>query len=287
MSNLCKIFKGEEFNCGQPFQPGVHPDLVLFALDDLDSFVYASSPNTNVIEDIILKPGAVAYAFQGFRNSLNPQMAKVDNEFTPFAYDHILNFLVYSTSQNTKDNIENLSVSKVIGIVRNSDNTFEIYGTTLGLDLFTLTRSPGGQENGGVFAIQLKTPDGAAKEAKLPQTLFDTDFATTLDKVTDLLNLPVIINVSPLAGSAAGGDSYTITGDNFFNTADTPVADVTSLDWVDQSDQSVTNQAASFTVDSDTQISISSSVALTAGNYKVRVTTSAGVAESEAIVVIS
>ncbi len=120
----------------------------------------------------------------------------------------------------------------------------------------------------------------------MPQTIFNTDFTTTKDLVDDLLNLPVVINVSPLVGSTAGGDSFTITGDNFFNTLAAPVADVTSLDWIDQGDLSVTNQGA-FVVDTNLQISIASSVALTAGNYKIRVTTQAGVAESEAIIVIS
>ncbi len=286
MSNCGKLFKSSLFDCDNPLQPGVRPRLILFNLEDLQGVTFNTSPDQNVIKTITLAPGATAFVFEGFRNTVNPQQNKVDNEFTPFSYDHLINFPVYDVSQQQKDNIEGLSIKKVVGIIQNADNTFELYGISLGLDLITLTRSPGGQENGGTFAIQVKTPDGAAKEAKLPQTVFNTDFTTTLDLINDLLNLPIITNVSPLAAAAAGGTALIITGDNFFNTADTPADDVSSVDWINQDTQAVTNEPG-FVTDNDGQITIASSVVLVAEDYKLRVTTSAGVAESEAVIVVS
>ena len=73
--------------------------------------------------------------------------------------------------------------------------------------------------NGGGLYIQLATPDSEF-EPKLPQTLFITDYATTLALVEEYAGLPTVTTLSDLALQVAGGDSLTVTGTNFYgNTA--------------------------------------------------------------------
>jgi hypothetical protein len=251
---------------------------------DIASFTVQGA-NPSIIEGFTLKSGTQAFSFQGVRNSLVPEQHYAPGRFSPSSYEHMVNFLVWEFTQAQKDNLEAMAIEKQVAIVQNADKTFEVYGIRNGLEVITNDRLPGDQDTGGGFSIVLKTSENEAKEPKLPRTFFLTDFATTLDLVDDLLNFPIVFNISPLTGTTTGADVFTITGKNFFDTAASPAADVTSLDWVD-SLLAVTNQAA-FVVDSDTQISIASSVALIAETYGIRVTTGAGVVTGQKIVVIS
>ena len=284
MANCDGISLNADYSCDSPPIAGVEERLVLMNFKDIASFAVQSA-NPSIIEGFTLKSGTQAFSFQGVRNSLVPEQHYAPGRFSPSSYEHMLNFLVWDDTQAQKDNLEAMAIEKQVAIIQNANKTFEVYGIRNGLEVTTNDRLPGDQDTGGGYQIVLKTSENEAKEPKLPRTFFLTDFATTLDLVDDLLNFPILFNISPLTGMAAGGDTFTITGKNFFNTATVPVADVSSLDWVD-SLLAVTNQAA-FVVDSDTQISIATSVALSAETYGIRVTTSAGVVQGEKIVVIS
>jgi len=283
-TNCAGISINAEYDCANPPIAGVEERLVLMNFKDIDSFAVQGA-NPSIIEGFTLKAGTQAFSFQGTRNSLVPEQHYAPGRFSPSSYEHLLNFLVWDFTQEQKDNLEAMAVEKQVAIVQNADKTFEVYGIRNGLEVTTNDRLPGDQDTGGGYSIVLKTSENEAKEPKLPRTFFKTDFAATLALVDDLLNFPILFNITPIAGAAAGADTYTITGKNFFDTAAVPAADVTSLDWVDQL-LAVTNQAA-FVVDSDTQISIASSVALIAETYGIRVTTGAGVVTGEKIVVIT
>lgn len=284
MANCDGISLNADYSCDTPPIAGVEERLVLMNFKDIASFAVQGA-NPSIIEGFTLKSGKQAFSFQGVRNSLVPEQHYAPGRFSPSSYEHMVNFLVWDFAQAQKDNLEAMAIEKQVAIVQNADKTFDVYGIRNGLEVTTNDRLPGDQDTGGGYQIVLKTSENEAKEPKLPRTFFKTDFATTLDLVDDLLNFPIIFNIAPITGMTAGGDTFTVTGKNFFNTLTVPVADVTSLDWVD-SLLAVTNQAA-FVVDSDTQISIASSVALSAETYGIRVTTSAGVATGEKIVVIS
>lgn len=284
MGNCIGISLNAEYDCVNPPIAGVEERLVLMNFKDIASFTVQGA-NPSIIEGFTLKSGTQAFSFQGVRNSLVPEQHYAPGRFSPSSYEHMVNFLVWEFTQAQKDNLEAMAIEKQVAIVQNADKTFEVYGIRNGLEVITNDRLPGDQDTGGGFSIVLKTSENEAKEPKLPRTFFLTDFATTLDLVDDLLNFPIVFNISPLTGTTTGADVFTITGKNFFDTAASPAADVTSLDWVD-SLLAVTNQAA-FVVDSDTQISIASSVALIAETYGIRVTTGAGVVTGQKIVVIS
>lgn len=283
-TNCAGISINADYDCVNPPIAGVEERLTLMNFKDIASFAVQGA-NPSIIEGFTLKSGKQAFSFQGVRNSLVPEQHYAPGRFSPSSYEHLVNFLVWDDAQAQKDNLEAMAVEKQVAIIQNANQTFEVYGIRNGLEVTTNDRLPGDQDTGGGYQIVLKTSENEAKEPKLPRTFFKTDFAATLALVDDLLNFPILFNISPLTGSTAGGDTFTITGKNFFNTLTVPVADVTSLDFIDTL-LAVTNQAA-FVVDSDTQISIASSVALSAGTYGIQVTTSAGVVVGEKILVIS
>ena len=270
------IFQGADFDCENPLVAGVDEQLILFNLLDIESIVF-DVDEPSVITDIILKNGASAFAFNGTRQSLVPEEHFIPGRFS-VGYDHQVGFQVFDISQKSKDNLEAMFIRKTVGVVHDKEGSFEVYGIVQGLEGLTKDRLPGDQDTGGSYSIILKTSDNTAREPKSPQTWLETDEATTQLLIEALLNQPKVDNISPIAGSAAGGDVYTITGSRF-----DPLA---TLDWVD-SVAAVTNEPT-FAVDSDVQISISSSVALTAGTYKIRVTNpNSSVGESALVVVIT
>ena len=272
--NCDGLFKGSPYDCDNPPQAGVNPRLILINFEDIDSF---TQDGDGVITNIVLKANTQAYAFQNFRNSLKPEHHLVVSDFS-VAWDHQINFFVFEVTQLQKNNLERMASVRTVGIVQNSNSTVEVYGIRVGMDVITNDRLVADQATAGVYQVQIKTPDNDAKESKLPQTLLVSGtFEATIDFLDDLIVLPIIYNVSPITGVIAGGDNFTISGDN--------LTGATQVDWVDSLD-AVTNEP-SYTVDNDEQISITGSVAKIAGTYKLRVTTPAGVAESELVIVIS
>jgi hypothetical protein len=62
---------------------------------------------------------------------------------------------------------------------KSDDNTFEIYGSSVGLQVITNLRDIDSVDEGAAFQINLQTADDVTKEPLFPLTFFDTDFATT------------------------------------------------------------------------------------------------------------
>lgn len=190
-ANCAGIGEGADYDCDNPLAPGVNQRLILFNLADIDTITYDVT-ESSIITDIALKTGTQAYAFQGVRQSLTAQY-----EFVPqtvsVGYDHQVNFQVFDISQSQKDNLEALGVVKTVAIVENvnapgnGETYFEVYGPTRGLEPQTMTRLAADLETAGSFSIELKTSDNEGKESKMPNTWFDTDYATTLAKVEALL----------------------------------------------------------------------------------------------------
>ena len=270
-----------------PLQGGVEKDVILFNLSDIASITRAVVDGANTITDITLKNGTIAYEFQGFGASVVPSYNQRRSAVS-VTYDHIVNLQVYEVSQRIKDVLEKAATGNMVAIVRNRSNTtlknfYEVYGLGNGLMLVDNPREPANIETGGAFSCVFRTSENQSGEGRMPETWFDTDETTTTTTIRGKLHLPIVDNISPVVGMTAGADTYTITGLNFQDIDG--AADVTSLDWVD-SIAAVTNEPT-FAVDSNTQISISSSVALSAGTYQIRVTTSTGIASSALVVVIS
>jgi hypothetical protein len=271
---------GSSYNCDTPLQGGAEPNVLLInykhVLGKTDGAI------TNLIESLILENGKSGFLYEGFGRSVTPQQEVIKLGNSQNLAKHQVGIIIFDRSQQAKNNIQNLMLGKFVAIVQGSskdEQAFEIYGLNNGLELV-----PGViqqlNENNGAYLVTLATGENQA-ESKLPQTLFDTDFATTYAYVRGLAYIPSILNLSVLAVLVAGGTAMVVTGKNYFGGG--AASAVTSVVWVNQSTLAETTQTG-VTVSSDTTMNFSS-VALAAGTYKLKITTTKGVVSSNVNVV--
>lgn len=191
MANCDGLTIGSIYDCDNPIAPGVNNRLLLGNLDDISAIAYDVTTVT-IITNITMKLGKACFAFEGVRQSLNPQYQFIPQTVS-VGYDHQIDFLVFDISQVQKDNVEAMGVQKIFGVVQNAqgagngDNFFEVYGSIVGLEMLTGGRIPRELESQGALNLSLKTSDNEGKEPKMPQTWFETDFNTTLALVDALL----------------------------------------------------------------------------------------------------
>lgn len=277
------ITKPGLFNCTNLLKSGTKPRLLLANWDDVVSITEsASSPN--LITAITMATAKVFYVFEGNKQDVKPTQEIIDSGSGQNVFSHKVSFVVYDITQGQKNNLERMARGRFVAILENKGKTteaFEVYGLSSGLELVPgLARDP--LANGGGYIINLSTADGEF-EPKLPQTFLSTDYATTLAAVDELAAIPTVTVISDLALQVAGGDSETITGTNFYGNGSSSV--VTSVQWINQDTLAATTQT-SVTVASDTSLTFTS-VALTAGAYRLRVNTAYGSADSTQIAIAS
>lgn len=268
-------------DCDNPLQGGVggNSRLVLIQKSDISAVTYDANGN---ISGITLLAGKSAYSIDGVKQSLKPKYEKTTTSAGQTVYRHTADFFYFDYSQASKKNMERLGNGRYVAIFQNAkgdEHAFEVLGIDVGLEVTELMRAP--QENGGAVKIVLATPENEF-EAKLPPTYFDTDFATSLTEINTLLYLPTIASFTPTSATTAGGANITVTGTNFYGNTSGSV--VTKVQWINTATGAVVNQT--FTVASNTSITCATP-AMSAGAYRLRVTTTKGVAESATILVVS
>ena len=191
MASCGAIAAGATYDCDAPVQPGVNTRLVLFNYADKGAVTYDVS-NDRLITNITLSGSALAYAFEGYRQSVDPGCEFVAQSLS-IGYDHYVNFQVFDISSTQKYNLEKMALGKMCAIVENrnaegnADSVFEIFGLGAGMEVVTLTRINRDLDTAGSFSIGLKTSDAEGKEVTLPLSLWDTDYATTKAIVDGLL----------------------------------------------------------------------------------------------------
>lgn len=276
---------GSQYDCDDPLIGGTRERLGVINKNDIASVTYSAS-TPNLVTAITLTTGKVCHLFNGFRNSVLPSLEKATAPSGQAQFRHIVNFFVYENTQIQKNNIAKMANGKYVTIYQNSnqdEQAFEVQGLGAGLELQDGAINNKNENNG---AYNLILASGAQQmEGKLPSTFFSTDFATTLAAFETLCALPTITSsgISDVAIAAAGGDAETITGTGFYGGGS--ASDVQTVKWVNQSTGAKTSQT-SVTVASNTSLSFSS-VALTAGTYKLEIVTSRGTALSTQIVTVS
>lgn len=282
MANCDQIQLGAVYDCLNLPQPGNSPYLVLVNKDDLNAGSITYNTAGTLITGLTLATNRPAYLFEGFKDSVKSKIDIVQTDSGPM-YKHMVDFVVYDVSPVQRQNLERMcrgSVSAFVEKRKKDSNSFELYGADAGMYVVpgTLYSS---NENGGVFRISLASLDGQ-EETKMEQTILATDWATTRALVQGLTFPPSITSLNVTAIAAAGGTAVTVTGTNFFGGAG--VNQVISVVWVNQNTGARVTQTSLSGI-TNTNITIASSVAVTAGNsHKLEVTTTRGVALTVALV---
>lgn len=189
---LCgKISGDQSIDCDNPLQAGTEDTLVLINWEDwLDAALTLNGSNAQIVENIVLPSGTVAYQMQGKNNSIAPKYELVKQTYAE-VYNHELNYKVFGVSAAVKAQLEKKAKGRFVAIVYNKyrgasgNSAFEIYGADAGLVVTQLIRDVNNQDTQGAFDIILKTSE-LSMEPHMPKTLFITDYATSKAVVESL-----------------------------------------------------------------------------------------------------
>jgi len=192
MTQICGLLaSGIGADCTNPLQAGTEDTLVLLNRTQIATLTKNIS-NPQVIEDIVLESAALGYVFQGLNNSIAPKSMMVKGRYFR-NWSHEINFIAFDVSPEAKQVIEDMKDGDLTAIVYNKykgtsgNSAFEIYGLYAGLKSETIERDVTNAETQGAFNILLKTDNERGLEPYQPQTLFITDYATTLAVVEALV----------------------------------------------------------------------------------------------------
>jgi hypothetical protein len=184
---------------------------------EIDTVTYDSDGS---VTDLTLVAGASAYVFEQFRTSLTAQYTFVPQTVS-VGYDHQITCNVWNVSQIQKNNLERMALGKITAIVenvdQNGDSSFEVYGLNVGMEVQTMARIANDLETAGSFAIDLKTSDNTGKEAKMPLSYFDTDYATTKAKIDAIVSGANLAVVSATVETASPSDIVVTFDKNIIN----------------------------------------------------------------------
>lgn len=279
------LIQSSVLDCNNILQGGVGDGsrLILILDDDISS--YTTDAN-GVITAITLASGKSAFSFDGIKQSLKPKFERQASPSGQSVYKHTVEFFYFEYSQIAKNNLARMANGRYVAIYANAKadtNAYEVCGLDVGLEMTECMRAP--QENGGAIKVVLSSPDGEF-ESRPPRTILSTDYAGTKTLIEGYVYLPTITNsgLSVTAAAALGGTALTVTGTNFFGGGVNQA--VTSVDLVNQATGAVVNKAA-FTVTATTVAMTGGTPAATAGVYKVRITTTKGVALSPQNLIVS
>lgn len=192
MTEVCGLITdGIGADCANPLQAGTEDTLVLMNRRQIAT-ITKNITNPQVIEDLILESAALGYVFQGLNNSIAPKSMVVKGRYFK-NWSHEVNFIAFGVSPDDKKVIEDMKDADLTAIVYNKfkgtdgNSAFEIYGLYAGLKVETLERDVTNAETQGAFAILLKSDADRGLEPFQPQTLWDTNYATTLAIVEGLV----------------------------------------------------------------------------------------------------
>jgi hypothetical protein len=185
MPTICgTITSNLSVNCTNPLQAGAEDTLYLINREDwLDAAITYNVTNTEIIENIVLASGIVAYTYQGKNNSVVPKYELVKQTYAE-VYNHEINFKVFDVSPSAKEQLELLAKGQMVAIVQNKykgtdgNAAFEVYGADAGLVCTQNIREVSSTDTGGAFDLILKS-DETAMEPHMPKSVFITDYATT------------------------------------------------------------------------------------------------------------
>lgn len=279
------LIQSSVLDCSNILQGGVGDSsrLILVLKEDISSYTFDSN---GVITAITLVSGKSAFSFDGIKQSLKPKFERQASPSGQSVYKHTVEFFYFEYTQIAKNNLARMANGRYVAIYANAKqdvNSYEVLGTDVGLEMTECMRAP--QENGGAIKVTLASPENEF-ESRPPRTIFTTDYNATKTLLEGYLFLPTIgaTGLSVTSAVVAGGTALTITGTNFFGGGVNQA--VTSVDLVNQATGAVVNKSA-FTVTATTVVMTGGTPAAAAGVYKVRITTTKGVALSSQNLIVS
>lgn len=182
MATTCgKITKDIAKSCEFPLQSGTRDKAKVINFADIVGVEYDATNKAQVV-GITLATGAVAFTVDGSKNSIRPMSKLVDGTYTK-RFDHQVEMLGFDISPEMKEHFNAGVEGRYVVVTENyfqgedGQSAFEIYGLTTGLEFTVLDREANNSENQGAYQITFLTKDN--KEPRLPNALFDTNYATT------------------------------------------------------------------------------------------------------------
>ena len=185
MPNGCEnIDKNLLLDCVNPLVGGTNDRLILIPFETWQNLT-VTYDNTNPIIITAIAPGSPTpgYVYEGKNNSVNPSATGVKLTYS-YAFDHVVNFKVFSNTPDTKDQLQRHGSKKVVAIVQTNytgesgNGAFHVYGAKTGLELSEITQTPNDADTLGAYYVTLQNNE-TSRPSTLPHTIFNTDFATT------------------------------------------------------------------------------------------------------------
>jgi hypothetical protein len=187
-----EINAGILYDCDNPPSGGANDRLILFNLEDLqNATITYNVSNPLLIENIVLGSGVVGYVFEGLNSSVEPRTGLVKGRYVN-GYDHEIRFKVFQNTPAIKATLNKLDGAKLVALVQNNhkgasgNSAFELYGLETGVLLQELARTTADAELQGAYDLLIRNNE-TSRPSSLPETIFITDFATTLALVNSLV----------------------------------------------------------------------------------------------------
>ncbi len=186
MSPACTgITQAISTDCANPPTVGVKALIYLANKDDILTVTLDSNPN--IINDITMKAGGKAFfEYEGKNDSVDP-LTQLARSTYDDRWSHQVRFKVFTKSQNARDELQLMAKVKTVALVFKEDGTYEVFGIGAGLQMTECVEDPKNVDTGGAFDVLLQTDPDKVQEAKLPNSFFDTDVATTDANVAALI----------------------------------------------------------------------------------------------------
>jgi hypothetical protein len=178
------ISKDQDASCPQP-PGGTEPFFYVANSADVDSFGDDGASGFNTLT---MKAGKFLYKYNGFRNDMKHKDEVVDPGVGSNQFLHDLGLVIYSRTQEDKDQVESLCKGNFIFIFANKGkdtSAIEVAGVTQGLEVVPGTIRDA-HANGGFFVMEFKTPKDSG-EPKLPQTFSLGAYQDSIDYLEALL----------------------------------------------------------------------------------------------------
>lgn len=187
LSPICGLItSGQTVDCAAIPSRGANSTVWMFNYDHKGAFTLSGG----VVSALALTSTNLAYAFEGLRNSTRPKATYKKSKYDGF-YEQELQMIGTKVAGADFVKYQTLAKSKVIVISEMNysgtagETSYKIFGWYSGLFISDLVFDPYDPDSNIKFTLK---SDEESPEPTLPLALFNTDKATSLAIITDLLS---------------------------------------------------------------------------------------------------